>query len=368
MTSGAGRGVVGGDRRVACAREGSRMGWSRWPRASSFAMVASLALAMSATLAPGAGALDPSHVGVDAVARATRGLPTVTVHWNQGRGIISDSLLGVNHRFARAGFGAWDARADRPQPAVVRRLRRAGVSIIRFPGGKIANLFDWKQLDRRPSRLPAERPRHCQRVRPRAARNGLWTGRAHGTRRGGRGQSRDHGAVRDRDAARRRGLGRVHERTQPFAWQPQRRHRLGRPARPQRSSGARTTSHGGRSATSTASSTSATGCRQTIARLSSNTLTAAAAAYRMRRWGRTATIPVEGCRATALRPKTLRSSFRPSLCASVDLTVGGSRWRRVGNLVRGRCRRPRIHRRQSVGNSAVRRRPARCDPTPRRRR
>jgi alpha-N-arabinofuranosidase len=70
---------------------------------------------------------------------------TITVRWNQRRGVISDSILGVNHRFARSAFGAWDEDADRPEPIVVRRLIRAGVSIVRFPGGKIANLFDWKR-------------------------------------------------------------------------------------------------------------------------------------------------------------------------------------------------------------------------------
>jgi alpha-N-arabinofuranosidase len=54
-------------------------------------------------------------------------------------------LLGVNHRWYRLGEGSWDAGTSAPVPTVVQRARRAGVTSLRYPGGTVATLFDWKQ-------------------------------------------------------------------------------------------------------------------------------------------------------------------------------------------------------------------------------
>ena len=53
-------------------------------------------------------------------------------------------LLGVNHHYVRNGFRLWDPIADRPEPVVVQRAIRAGIQSLRFPGGTVANLYDWK--------------------------------------------------------------------------------------------------------------------------------------------------------------------------------------------------------------------------------
>ena len=53
------------------------------------------------------------------------------------------TLLGVNHHYHRGGYGIWDASRERPRPVVVDELRRAHVSLVRYPGGIVANLFRW---------------------------------------------------------------------------------------------------------------------------------------------------------------------------------------------------------------------------------
>jgi alpha-N-arabinofuranosidase len=54
-------------------------------------------------------------------------------------------LLGVNHRWYRLGEGSWDAGTSAPVPTVVNRARKGGVTSLRYPGGTVATLFDWKQ-------------------------------------------------------------------------------------------------------------------------------------------------------------------------------------------------------------------------------
>jgi alpha-N-arabinofuranosidase len=61
------------------------------------------------------------------------------------RGRASSRLLGVNHHYNRNGYGLWSAPSHSPVPAVVKESRRAGLQSVRFPGGTIANLFDWKR-------------------------------------------------------------------------------------------------------------------------------------------------------------------------------------------------------------------------------
>ena len=70
---------------------------------------------------------------------------TIVVSAARPKGRVPVQQLGVNHRFLGDGSGAWDAAADQPNPVAVQRLRTAGVSNIRYPGGIVGNLFDWKQ-------------------------------------------------------------------------------------------------------------------------------------------------------------------------------------------------------------------------------
>lgn len=71
--------------------------------------------------------------------------PSVVVDLRTRLRPASRDILGVNHHYLGNGAGVWDAASDQPFPLVVKRMRRAGVSSVRFPGGTLANLYDWKR-------------------------------------------------------------------------------------------------------------------------------------------------------------------------------------------------------------------------------
>lgn len=69
----------------------------------------------------------------------------ITVDFRSDDGPVRLGLLGVNHHYDRNSRGLWNVATDSPEPAVVSGARRAGVQLVRYPGGTPANLFDWKQ-------------------------------------------------------------------------------------------------------------------------------------------------------------------------------------------------------------------------------
>jgi alpha-N-arabinofuranosidase len=60
-------------------------------------------------------------------------------------GAMSPLLYGVNHRYGYNGYGMWDPVGQRAYPEFVQRVKDAGISAVRFPGGTIANLYHWKR-------------------------------------------------------------------------------------------------------------------------------------------------------------------------------------------------------------------------------
>ena len=60
-------------------------------------------------------------------------------------GRVSPLLAGANHRYAKNGYGIWNPRTEQPDAKAVASATEAGVSLLRYPGGSQANLFDWKQ-------------------------------------------------------------------------------------------------------------------------------------------------------------------------------------------------------------------------------
>jgi len=58
---------------------------------------------------------------------------------------VSPLLAGVNHRYTASGYGIWSDETQTPAMPVVQGARQAGISLVRYPGGSQANLFDWKQ-------------------------------------------------------------------------------------------------------------------------------------------------------------------------------------------------------------------------------
>ncbi|MDQ4008749.1 MAG: hypothetical protein M3211_11690 [Actinomycetota bacterium] len=117
----------------------SSMSSRRFARRHVVAAVAVLGSA-SLVLSTPMGA-DPAEA---ARARQTPGT-TITIDDGRTKGRVGPNLLGVNHRFVSLGHGLWDAATGQPRPLAVQSLRAARVSSVRYPGGSIANLFDWRK-------------------------------------------------------------------------------------------------------------------------------------------------------------------------------------------------------------------------------
>ncbi len=72
--------------------------------------------------------------------------PVILVQPKHALAPLSPSLTGVNNdQWFGNAHGLWDPDADAPNPDVVAKTRRAGIGMVRFPGGTSANLYDWKK-------------------------------------------------------------------------------------------------------------------------------------------------------------------------------------------------------------------------------
>lgn len=117
----------------------------------SFAVTSILGVALTATAVAPVTADGPHSersVGSRADApRAAAGAPRAVVTINTGNlgGRVSPLLAGSNHRYSKHGFGIWDARTETPNATAVANAKEAGFSLLRYPGGSQANLFDWKE-------------------------------------------------------------------------------------------------------------------------------------------------------------------------------------------------------------------------------
>ena len=108
-------------------------------------MRTTLAVVVVAALMPTVATVAPTAAGerVDDRRRAEKAVVRINAHRLGAR--VSPFLAGVNHRYTASGYGIWDADTQRPAAPIVKRARRAGISLVRYPGGSQANLFDWKQ-------------------------------------------------------------------------------------------------------------------------------------------------------------------------------------------------------------------------------
>lgn len=70
---------------------------------------------------------------------------TLTVDVKQTeRTIDSDSIFGINHRYAFNGYGTYDVENGKVKEEFQALYEEAGFGSIRYPGGTISNLFNWK--------------------------------------------------------------------------------------------------------------------------------------------------------------------------------------------------------------------------------
>ena len=58
--------------------------------------------------------------------------------------IDSKSIFGINHRYAFNGYGTFDSKNMKMKDEFVELYKDAGFGSIRYPGGTISNLFNWK--------------------------------------------------------------------------------------------------------------------------------------------------------------------------------------------------------------------------------
>ena len=58
-------------------------------------------------------------------------------------GEISEAIVGANQRWPDDGKGVWDSVTHQPAANVVRLSKEAGLDMLRYPGGTVANTFDF---------------------------------------------------------------------------------------------------------------------------------------------------------------------------------------------------------------------------------
>ena len=58
---------------------------------------------------------------------------------------ITDSLYGANHRYHKSGYSSYDSENLEMKEEFDRLYEEASFGSVRYPGGKVANLFEWKR-------------------------------------------------------------------------------------------------------------------------------------------------------------------------------------------------------------------------------
>ena len=76
---------------------------------------------------------------------AAQSATVIRVDPSAGHLPISPLIYGTNHRFPDNGFGMWDPNRAVAVPAFDAVYDDIGCKAIRYPGGTMANLFDWKK-------------------------------------------------------------------------------------------------------------------------------------------------------------------------------------------------------------------------------
>lgn len=69
---------------------------------------------------------------------------TLTVDLEEVQRTLERSTVGINHRYAFNGYGSFDSNTMTMKEEFVELYKDAGFGSIRYPGGTISNLFQWK--------------------------------------------------------------------------------------------------------------------------------------------------------------------------------------------------------------------------------
>lgn len=101
-------------------------------------------------------ALDPETVSINELQNACETLKTACQNAEQSRPAIlhvedeilrtidPDSIFGINHRYAFNAYGTFDDETMQVKDEFKTLYKDAGFGSIRYPGGSISNLFNWK--------------------------------------------------------------------------------------------------------------------------------------------------------------------------------------------------------------------------------
>ena len=68
----------------------------------------------------------------------------LNVDFNQVEREIDDSIFGINHRYAFNGYGSFDSETMKMKDEFSDLYKASNFGSVRYPGGTISNLFQWK--------------------------------------------------------------------------------------------------------------------------------------------------------------------------------------------------------------------------------
>lgn len=69
---------------------------------------------------------------------------TLTINTDDVTNIIDNGVFGINHRFGFNAYGTFDSETMTMKQEFVDLYEEAGFGSVRYPGGSISNLFQWK--------------------------------------------------------------------------------------------------------------------------------------------------------------------------------------------------------------------------------
>lgn len=58
---------------------------------------------------------------------------------------ISKAMFGINHRYHNNAYSSWNASEKKVEAKFNEYVKEAHFGSVRYPGGTVSNLFDWKR-------------------------------------------------------------------------------------------------------------------------------------------------------------------------------------------------------------------------------
>jgi alpha-L-arabinofuranosidase len=71
--------------------------------------------------------------------------PHIVLHADAPLGAVSPLIFGANHRWASDAAGSADPATGVTYPVTVAQIKDVGITMIRYPAGTLANLFQWQR-------------------------------------------------------------------------------------------------------------------------------------------------------------------------------------------------------------------------------